>query len=193
MNNIFLFFNQKIHIFKFNLQTNLIMLTVNFKGNPIAIKGEIPAKGTQAKDFTFVKSDLSEAKLSDFAGQIKVIIAVPSLDTGVCNAETRRFNELLGSKEGVTGIVISKDLPFAMKRFCETEGVKNIVTGSDFRYNDFVSNYNTEMTEGPLKGLSSRAIFVIDKNNVIQYTELVAEVTTEPEYEKVIAAVDALV
>jgi thiol peroxidase len=169
------------------------MTTVNFKGNPVAIKGTLPSIGNQAPDFTFVKSDLTEGKLSDYKDMIKVIIAVPSLDTGVCNTETRRFNELLDNKEGVIGIVISKDLPFAMKRFCETEGVKNIVTASDFRYDDFSKQYNTEMTEGLLKGLSSRAVFVIDKNNSINFVELVAEVTTEPAYENVLSAVDNLV
>ena len=168
------------------------MTTVNFKGNPIAIKGALPALGTAAPDFTFVKSYLSESKLSDYGHLIKVLIAVPSLDTGVCNAETRKFNELLSSKKGVVGIVISMDLPFAMKRFCETEGVENIVTGSDFRYSAFVSQYNTVMTEGPLKGLSSRAVIIVDQNNLIQYVELVPEVTTAPNYEQVVAKVDQL-
>lgn len=168
------------------------MSSVNFKGNPVALSGNIPTVGTQAPDFTFVKADLSEAKLSDFADKIKVIIAVPSLDTGVCNAETRRFNQLLGSKENVVGIVISKDLPFAMKRFCETEGVQNIVTASDFRYNSFGKAYNSDMIEGPLKGLSSRAVFVVDKNNEIKFVELVSEVTAEPVYEAIISAVDSL-
>lgn len=168
------------------------MSSVNFKGNPVSLSGNIPTVGTQAPDFTFVKADLSEAKLSDFADKIKVIIAVPSLDTGVCNAETRRFNQLLGSKENVVGIVISKDLPFAMKRFCETEGVQNIVTASDFRYNAFGKAYNSDMIEGPLKGLSSRAVFVVDKNNEIKFVELVSEVTAEPVYEAIISAVDSL-
>ena len=117
------------------------MTSVNFKGNPITLNGALPLVGNLAPDFIFVKADLSEGKLSDYNDKTKVIIAVPSLDTGVCNAEARRFNQLLGTKEGVIGIVISKDLPFAMKRFCETEDVQNIVTGSDFRYADFVSKY----------------------------------------------------
>lgn len=168
------------------------MSSVKFKGNAIALNGSIPTNGSPALDFTFVKADLSEGKLSDYSNKTKVIIAVPSLDTGVCNAEARRFNQLLGAKADVVGIVISKDLPFAMKRFCETEGVANIVTGSDFRYHEFTAKYNTEMIEGPLKGLSSRAVFVVDKNNVIQFVELVEEVTTEPNYDSILAAVEKI-
>ena len=169
------------------------MSKTNFKGKPVSLRGDVPVVGSKAPEFTVVKSDLSEAHLSDFSGKVKVLIAVPSLDTGVCNAETRRFNQLLGAKEGVVGVVVSKDLPFAMKRFCETEGVQNIVTGSDFRYNSFVTNYNTEMIEGPLKGLSARVVFVVDKNDVVQFVEIVPEVTTEPDYEAILAAVDKLV
>ncbi len=166
------------------------MAQVTIQGNPFAIKGDVPTSGPAA-DFTFVKDDLSEAKLSDF-DQVKVLIAVPSLDTGVCQAETRKFNEQLGKRSGVTGIVVSKDLPFAMKRFCETDGVANIVTASDFRDGDFTNKYNTEITEGPFKGLSARAVFVVDGDNNITYTELVKEVGDEPDYDKVMEEVDKL-
>ena len=166
------------------------MAQVTLKGNPFPIKGDIPSSGSAA-DFTFVKDDLSEAKLSDFDA-VKVLIAVPSLDTGVCQTETRKFNEQLGQRSGVTGIVVSRDLPFAMKRFCETDGVANIVTASDFRDGDFVGKYNTEITEGPLKGLSARAVFVVNKDNEIVYSELVPEVGDEPDYDQAMAAVDQL-
>ncbi len=166
------------------------MAQVTLKGTPFAIKGDIPSGGSAA-DFSFVKDDLSEGKLSDFDA-VKVLIAVPSLDTGVCQTETRKFNEQLGKRSGVTGIVVSRDLPFAMKRFCETGGVANIVTASDFRDGDFVRKYNTEITEGPFKGLSARAVFVLDQNNEIVYSELVKEVGDEPDYDKAMAEVDKL-
>jgi len=111
----------------------------------------------------------------------------------VCQAETRKFNEELAKREGVIGIVISKDLPFSMKRFCETEGIKNIIAGSDYRYSDFINEYNTEILSGPFKGLSARAVFVVDKKNVIQYSELVKEIGDEPEYAKALEVVDRLI
>ena len=168
------------------------MASVTLKGNAVSIKGDIPTKGAQAEDFTFVKADLSEGSLKDYQDKIKVLIAVPSLDTGICAIETKKFNEELSQMDGVAGIVISEDLPFAMKRFCETENVENVISASDFRYREFCSKYNTEMTEGPLKGLSARAVWVIDKNNTIQYSELVPEIVQEPNYEGALAAVKSL-
>jgi thiol peroxidase len=170
------------------------MSSVKLKGTPYPIKGDLPQPGAEAPDFTFVKSDLSEANLiDDFDGKVKVIIAVPSLDTGVCQTETRKFNEALGQRDGVVGIVISKDLPFAMNRFCEAEGIKNVVIGSDFRYSDFINEFGTEILSGPFKGLSARAVFVVDKKNMVRYTELVPEIGQEPEYDKALAAVDKLI
>jgi thiol peroxidase len=168
------------------------MTQVTLKGNPVTIKGDLPAAGSTAPDFKFVKTDLSESSLYAEGNKVKVIIAVPSLDTGVCAIETRQFNQKLANKANVTGVVISKDLPFAMRRFCETEGIQNVVSASDFRYNEFSKKYNTEIMDGPMLGLSSRAVFVVDGNNVIQYTELVPEIATEPDYEKIMAAVDKL-
>ncbi len=169
------------------------MTTVNLKGSPVAIKGEIPAANTSAENFSFVKADLSEASLDDFGGKVKVLLAVPSLDTGVCAIETKRFNEELSTMDGVEAIVISKDLPFAMNRFCETNGIENVTSASDFRYNSFTQQYNTEILEGPLKGLSSRAVFVVDQNNQITYSELVPEITQEPNYEAALAAINDLI
>ncbi|MGD1889088.1 MAG: thiol peroxidase [Cyclobacteriaceae bacterium] len=134
---------------------------------------------------------MSDQKLSDLSG-VKVLIAVPSLDTSVCATETRKFNQQLGGKSGVTGLVISKDLPFAMKRFCETSNIENIVNASDFRYGEFSQQYNTEITDGAFKGLSARAVFVVDQNNAIAYAELVPEVGQEPDYDKAMEAVDKL-
>jgi len=167
--------------------------STNFKGKPVNLLNKIPEAGKKAYDFTFVKTDLSESSLYDYDDKVKVIIAVPSLDTGVCQMETRKFNEKLAGMDHVIGIVISKDLPFAMKRFCETEGISNVMSGSDFRYSDFAQEYNAEMIDGPLKGLLARAVFVVDKEHNITYTELVPEITQEPDYDKVIEAVKALI
>ena len=166
--------------------------TTAFNGKPVELLEELPGINQEAFDFTFVKTDLSESSLYDFGDVIKVLIAVPSLDTGICQRETRQFNERLSQKTGVVGIVISKDLPFAMKRFCETEGLSNIVSASDFRYLDFTREYGTEMVDGPLKGLSARAVFVVDQNNKIRYVELTPDITVEPNYDLVMAAVDKL-
>jgi len=166
------------------------MASVTLGGNPAPIKGDIPTSGA-APDFTFVKDDMSDQKLSNISG-VKVLIAVPSLDTSVCATETRHFNQSLSEKSGVTGLVISKDLPFAMKRFCETSGVEHIVNASDFRYGEFSQKYNTEITDGAFKGLSARAVFVVDQNNDIAYAELVPEVGQEPNYDKAMEAVEKL-
>lgn len=170
------------------------MSSVTLKGTPYSIKDDIPAVGMQAADFTFVKDDLSEATLyDDFDGKVKVLIAIPSLGTGVCQMETRKFSEALAERsDNVVGIVVSEDLPFAMKSFCAAEGIDNVITASDFRYRDFINEYNTEILSGPFKGLSARAVFVVDKSNKITYSELVREIADEPKYEKVLAAVDAL-
>lgn len=169
------------------------MSSVTLKGKKFSIKGDIPVEGENAVDFTFVKSDLTESSLvDDYAGKIKVLIAVPSLDTGICQMETKRFNQELSKREGVVGIVISKDLPFAMNRFCEAEGVSNVIIGSDYRYSDFINEYNTEILNGPLKGLSARAVFVVDAEDKIVYSELVPEIAQEPEYDKALAALDGI-
>lgn len=169
------------------------MSSVTLKGNRFSIKGDIPEVGEKARDFTFVKADLSEASLvDDYPGAVRVLIGVPSLDTGICQAETRKFNEELAKREGVVGIVVSKDLPFAMNRFCEAEGIENVVIASDYRYSDFINEYNTEILSGPMKGLSARAVFVVDKNDNITYAELVPEIAQEPQYEEALKAVDAL-
>ena len=167
------------------------MNKTKFKGTDVHLKGNVPQAGSKAPDFTFVKEDLSEGHLSDLGNKKKIIIAVPSLDTGVCQMETKRFSKELSKRKDVAGIVVSKDLPFAMHRFCAAEGIDNVHIASDFRGN-FTSQYNTEMTDGPLKGLSSRVVFVLDENNNIKHTELVSEVTQEPNYDEILRVVDSL-
>lgn len=170
------------------------MSTITLGGKPYSIKDEIPQAGVPAMDITFVKDDLSEANLyDDFEGKVKVLIGIPSINTSVCQAETRRFNEALSQRADVVGIVISMDLPFAQKNFCETEGLSNVITASDYRYRDFINEYNTEILSGPFKGLSARATFVIGKDNHIKYSELVPEIGDEPAYDAILAEVDKLV
>jgi len=168
------------------------MDTTNFKGNKVNLAGNLPKVGDNAPDFTYVKSDLSEGKLSDLKNKVKVLIAVPSLDTGVCQMETRQFNSQLKERAGIEGLIISKDLPFAMKRFCESEGIENVTNASDFRYHEFSKAYGLDMMEGPLKGLHARAVFVVDQNNKITFSELVDDITHEPNYDNAMKAIDAL-
>lgn len=169
------------------------MSNINFKGTPIHVNGDIPGVGESIEDFTFVKDDLSEGNLNDYTDKVKVVMAVPSLDTGICQKEARAFNEMIGKMEGVVGLTVSKDLPFAMKRFCSAEGIDDIISASDFRYNDFGSQNGIEMTDGPLKGLFARVVFVLDKGNKITYKEEVDDIVHEPNYEAAVAAVKELV
>lgn len=169
------------------------MATVTHKGNTIRLDGNLPAVGQKAPDFKVVKDDLSEVGLDAFAGKVKVLVALPSLDTPVCQKETREFNQKLGEMKDTVVLVVSGDLPFAMKRFCTTEGLKNVVTGSQFRDMGFSHSYGTFITEGALKGLSARAVFVVDKDNTVQHVELVPDIGGEPDYDKTAEAVKKLV
>lgn len=162
------------------------------KGQPVNLLGSLPDVGETAFDFTFVKPDLSEGSLYDNEGKVRVLIAVPSLDTSVCQKETKEFNQRLDGYGDVVGYVISKDTPFAMRRVCELEGIKNVIAASDFRYTDFTREYNTEMINGALKGLSARAVFVVDKENKIRYVQLVPEIGQEPDYDAVLREIEAL-
>ena len=168
------------------------MSNIKFKGDPIEVSGTIPNVGDKASDFTFVKDDLSEGSLADFEGKKKVLIIVPSLDTGICQMEAKAFTKRMEGREDTVGLMISKDLPFAMKRFCASEGLETIINASDFRYNDFASQYNVEMTNGPLKGLFARVVLVLDKDNNITYKEEVDDITHEPNYDAAKAAVEAI-
>jgi thiol peroxidase len=166
---------------------------INLKGHPIKLVDDVTEAGVTAEDVTFVTKDLNEISLFDIEGDIKVLISVPSLDTGVCQAETRKFNTELGKRNGVKGLVISKDLPFASKRFCETEGIENIITLSDYRYGDFGKEFGTEMAEGALKGLLARVVFVLNKDNKVVHTEVSNDILEEPNYDNVLAKVDELI
>ncbi len=165
------------------------MSNIKFNGEPAEVSGTIPQPGTKIEDFTIVKQDLSEASLSDFDGKKKVLIVLPSLDTGVCQKETKEFNEKLASMDDTVGLVISKDLPFTLKRFCAAEGIDNVIPVSDFRYNDFANQTGVELVNTPFKGLFYRFVFVLNKDNEVTYTEAVADISHEPNYD---AALEAL-
>lgn len=162
------------------------MAKITLAGNPINTIGELPKVGEIAKDFTLVAEDLSEKSLSDFKGKKVVLNLFPSIDTGVCAASARKFNEEASTLENTVIINISKDLPFALSRFCVSEGLKNTINLSDFREN-FSKNYGAEIIDGPLKGLISRAVIILDETGKILYTEQVSEIKQEPNYQAALA------
>lgn len=169
------------------------METVNLKGFPVPISGELPNEGITAEDFCYVMNNLNEFHLHDLEAKVKVLVSVPSLDTNICQTETRKFNEKLEGMEGVKALIISKDLPFAQKRFCETEGFKNVESVSDYRYGDYGEDFGVLMTDGALKGLLARSVLVLDSNNKIHYSELVEDIFMEPDYDAVISVVEELI
>jgi len=164
------------------------MSSVTLGGNPINVAGNFPKSGDAAADFSLTGKDLKEVSLKDFAGKRKVLNIVPSLDTPVCQTSTRKFNEKAGSLANTVVLVVSGDLPFAMKRFCEAEGLNNVVTLSSFRGRDFQTKYGVDITDGPLKALTARAVVVIDENNKVTYSQLVPEIKNEPDYDAALAA-----
>ena len=159
------------------------MATVKFKGTDVQTNGQLPAVGSQAPDFTLVGGGLQEIHLSDYKGKRVVLNIFPSIDTGTCAASVRNFNKWVSGKENVVVLCISKDLPFAQGRFCGAEGLENVTTASDFRYNSFATDYGVLFTDGPLKGLMARSVVAIDENGKVVYTELVSETVEEPSYE----------
>ena len=165
------------------------MATVTLKGNNINTSGFLPQIGSQAPDFKLVKTDLSIAKLSDYKGKAVVLNIFPSIDTGTCAQSVRQFNKDLNEIDDITVLCISRDLPFAQARFCGSEGLENVINLSDFRDNSFGKSYGLDFIDGPLEGLHSRAIVVIDENGVITHTEQVSEIVDEPNYK---AAFEAL-
>jgi len=164
------------------------MANITFKGNPVHTVGALPQVGTEAKDFTLTAVDLSEKGLKDFKGKYVILNIFPSVNTGVCAASVRKFNEDAAGLPNTTVLCISKDLPFAQSQFCGAEGIKNVVMLSDFR-TDFGTSYGVQLTDGPLRGLLSRAVVVIDPAGKIVYEEQVPEIAQEPNYEAALAAV----
>lgn len=157
------------------------MASTKFKGNPVNTNGSLPAVGSKAPAFTLVGTDLAEKSLSDFAGQTLVLTINPSYDTGVCQATARRFNADVAKKDGVKVLMISADLPFAQNRFCSAEGIDSVIPLSTFR-STFAKDYGLELVDGPLKGVTARAVIVIDGAGIVTYAQIVDEITTEPDY-----------
>ncbi|GAE15696.1 lipopolysaccharide ABC transporter [Bacteroides pyogenes JCM 6292] len=160
------------------------MATTNFKGQPVKLIGEFIQVGKVAPNFELVKTDLSSFSLKELSGKNVVLNIFPSLDTGVCAASVRRFNKEAARLKDTVVLAISKDLPFAAARFCAAEGIENVVSLSDFRFSDFDESYGVRMADGPLAGLLARAVVVIGKDGKVAYTELVPEITQEPDYDK---------
>ena len=165
------------------------MASVTLKGNPVNTSGELPAKGAKAPDFTLTGTDLKDVTLATFAGRRKVLNIVPSLDTAVCATSTRFFNSKASALPNTVVLVVSADLPFAAKRFCTTEGLENVVPLSLMRSKKFAEDYGVLLADGPLAGLAARAVVVLDEEDRVVYTQLVPEITQEPDYESALSAV----
>ncbi len=163
-------------------------MQITLKSNPINLNGEFPSVGQQAPDFTLTTSSLSDVSLSEYAGKKKVISIIPSLDTPVCATSTQKFNQEVANKDNVQLLVVSGDLPFAASRFCEANSVGSAVTLSTMRNQDFAKNYGVLMADGPLAGLTARAVIVLDEENTVVHAELVPEIAQEPDYEAALAA-----
>jgi thioredoxin-dependent peroxiredoxin len=162
------------------------MATIKFQGNPLHTSGELPAVGSKAPDFTLVNGKLADVTLATYAGKKKVLNIVPSLDTPTCAMSTRKFNEKASKLNNTVVLVISADLPFAQCRFCETEGLTDVIPLSTFR-SSFSGDYGVTLTDTILAGLTARAIVIIGENDKVLYTQLVDELANEPDYESALA------
>lgn len=165
------------------------MAQVTFKGSPVNTKSDLPQVGTLAPDFSLTKIDLSSVSLSDLKGKKVVLNIFPSLDTPVCAASVRKFNSELNALENVVVLCISKDLPFAHKRFCETEGLENVISASEYKNSSFGDAYGVALADSALEGLFARSVVVVDESGKVVYTELVPEIAEKPNYESALAAV----
>ncbi len=164
------------------------MATVNLKGNSVQLKGTFPAVGSEAPDFSLAKSDLSELSLGELKGQRVVLNIFPSLDTQVCAMAVRKFNTMAAQMKNIVVLAISKDLPFAMGRFCTTEGINNVTPLSTFRNHTFGEKYGVEIADSPMAGLLARAVIIVDDKGKIIYRELVDDIVHEPNYDAALAA-----
>lgn len=164
------------------------MASITLGGNAINTSGSLPQVGSKAADFQLVKTDLSIATLADYAGCKLVLNIFPSIDTGTCATSVRTFNAKASALENTKVLCIARDLPFAQKRFCGAEGLENVVNLSDFKTGSFGKDYGLEIVDGPLAGLHSRVVIVLDENGVITHTEQVSEIADEPNYDAALAA-----
>lgn len=165
------------------------MAKITLKGNEIDTVGSLPAVGTKAPNFTAVATDLSDVSLSNYAGKSVVLNIFPSIDTGICAASARRFNSEAGKTENTVVLCVSADLPFAHGRFCEAEGLKDVIPVSVFRSADFGTSYGQTISNGPLAGLLARAVVVIGTDGNIKYVEQIPEITQEPDYDSALKAI----
>ncbi len=165
------------------------MAKITLGGNETNTIGNLPAVGSDAPDFQLVSKDMQEKTLASFHGQKVILNIYPSIDTGVCAMSTKKFNQEASNLDNTRIICVSKDLPFALKRYCDAEGIDNLDNLTNFRDGgDFGKNYGVEITDGAFKGLNARAIVVVDEEGKVKYTELVPEVGQEPDYEKAMEA-----
>ena len=162
------------------------MAKIAFQGNAVSTAGDLPRVGAEAPEFTLVKTDLSEVSLHDYKGKRVVLNIFPSVDTGVCAASVRRFNDEASKQENTAVLCVSRDLPFAHARFCGAEGLENVVSLSEYKDEVFSQNYGVKMVDGPLSGLLSRAVVVIDENGKVVHSEQVDDIVHEPDYEAAI-------
>jgi len=164
------------------------MAKITFKGTPTTTQGDLPRAGSPAPDFTLTKTDLSDVTLSDFKGKRVVLNIFPSVDTPVCATSVRRFNQEASKLDNCVVLCVSRDLPFAHARFCGAEGLNAVVSVSDFRTGSFGERYGVAIAEGPLKGLLSRAVVIVDEKGKVVYTQQVPEIAEEPDYAAALAA-----
>jgi thiol peroxidase len=165
------------------------MAQITLGGNPVHTSGSLPEIGSKAPEFELVKIDLSTTTLADFAGTKVVLNIFPSIDTPTCATSVRTFNAKASALENTKVLCVSRDLPFAQKRFCGVEGLENVINLSDFKSGAFGKNYGLEITDSVLAGLHARAVIVIDENGTVKHAELVTEIANEPNYD---AALEAL-
>jgi thiol peroxidase len=163
------------------------MAQVTLKGNPVTVDGTLPVKGGQAPSFSLVGEGLADKSLKDFAGQRKVLNIFPSVDTPTCAASVRKFNEAAAGLDNTVVLCVSADLPFAQARFCGSEGLENVKTLSTLRGREFHTDYGVAIADGPMAGLTARAVVVLDENDTVLHSELVSEIAEEPDYEAALA------
>lgn len=164
---------------------------VTLAGNPIRVEGTFPKVGDKAHDFSLVNRDLKDVTLADFAGKKKVLNIVPSLDTPVCAMSTRKFNEQASNMENTVVLIIAADLPFAMSRFCDMEGLDKVVPLSTMRGSEFMENYGVAITDSPLAGIMARAVVVLDEHDKVIHAQLVPEIKDEPDYDAALKALES--
>lgn len=164
------------------------MATITLGGNTIHTNGTLPAIGTKAPDFVLVDTELNDVSLAIYKGKKKLLNIVPSLDTPVCATSTKKFNEAAQGRSDVLFLMISTDLPFAMKRFCSAEGTNNVIPLSLMRSRKFAEDYGVLIEDGPLAGITARAVVVLDADDKVVYTQLVPEIRQEPDYNRALAA-----